>query len=378
MKYLFTVLMISISLFCYSQCDNPSKWERNQSYYNLNGWSNLKMSTVDSNVLINHFDTLSSLLCKARKMNHTRVWVKSVPKQVLELNYAKNFICTDNTILIRELIIESGNDNFNQTITQSNLIDEYNLNLDSNLPAHFQSFLLPVDKKVEYSHYGEDFKEVKEYLEFTSGNDKINPFYEYNCYQGELTSLTIPRVEFRFFIDTLGTCVYVDHTTEQSIECTKSMVEKAKNLYQTVKFKPAIKNGKFVNSYILVKFIPWIYSEEEYEKLDFLEQNGLSACFDWAETLEGFKFWSDIYYDKKFKTFYNKYPKDTQNINNEENNEIQEFNGEQGRKGIACYRTPNQTRKTTTASEYRGNGIQARIQKRRVDRIEISEDSFFR
>lgn len=77
-----------------------------------------------------------------------------------------------------------------------------------------------------------------------------------------------------------GICQYVDYTSSQTLKCTLSMLKQAKKLYYTVKFKPAIRNGKNVDSYIIVEYTPWIYSEQEYLELnkkhdDYLKSQNL-------------------------------------------------------------------------------------------------------
>jgi hypothetical protein len=116
-------------------------------------------------------------------------------------------------------------------------------------------------------------------------------------------------------------------------------------------------------------------------KLESLEIKGVMGAFDWCSSPEKSSFWIDID-ERKFETFYKRYPKGTQTLTNEEsrskNEQITIVDSEQCGKGIACFRSTNQKRKVAIGSELVGDSNQNRVVNRRIARSEIGFEAKFR
>lgn len=118
-------------------------------------------------------------------------------------------------------------------------------------------------------------------------------------------------------------------------------------------------------------------------KLQCLERLGVGGCFNWDSSEEGGDFWMDIN-NKKFETFFNKYPKGTQtSTNNETKNKSTDesssiINREQPRQGSAFARASNCPREITIASKLIGNTAQNRITKRGFESCQIQRGIEFR
>ena len=259
---LFAVLSVSTMN---GQCNTPSKFE-SSDYDKYHGWDMITgMTNNDSIVLNQHQSELIELLCTLRRYNKSRAYIYAIADDILELEYTKQFILDDGTLPVFKLILDTGLNKNKKAVV---IFSESKLGSADNVPEEYQSYFSVPDTKVMFSEMGSSWKIVPDTLEYTVGNATIDPFSRFNCKVGNSTLSTIPRITYRYFIDSLGNCNYVDRKTDQTNKCTQHHQKNALKLYKTVEFKPAMKDGKAINSYITVQYVPWIYTPEEWRRLE--------------------------------------------------------------------------------------------------------------
>lgn len=278
---LFSLIAISQLM---SQCDSPSKYE-NVKYDKYHGWDTCKKpNDTELHILQSYNSEMIELRCKLRKNNHSRAHFKSLPLEVQNLKYTKQFLHKDGTVPVFKLIVEPVIENENSEVISeeveskiTKMFSVENVKSYEELPEIYKSYLEIPDENLMYSFRGAQWVSSNEPMILTTGSTDWGIFdmCESNAdSEGFINKNKVPKVKIRYFIDSTGNCNYVDMKSEQTALCTKSFAEvKAKNLYKDVKFKPAIKNGKAVGSYLEVVYIPWVYTEEEYRQLQMESEN---------------------------------------------------------------------------------------------------------
>ena len=80
-------------------------------------------------------------------------------------------------------------------------------------------------------------------------------------------------VIFRFFVDKFGVCQSITIQSKQSCYCLDIMYHSAKFEFEHLRFKPAMLNGNYINSYIDIYYYPWVHTQIEYDNLKKFYEN---------------------------------------------------------------------------------------------------------
>lgn len=276
MKKFIMLILLSIffSFTSMAECEKPSTYE-NTKYDKQYGWQNAKQpNDTELHILQSYQEDLLKLRCQLRSKDRSCAYCTSIPKEVMSLNYTKQFKHKDGTIPVFKLIVDP--------ITEDNLTEKESSRIDSmfntknitkyqNLPSQYKEYLEIPDTYIKYSFRNGEWRNGMYPIEFTIGTDswRIFDICESNKdSMGFIYTNKVPKIRLRFFIDSTGNCNYVDMKSEQNGACDSYIADKeAKSLYKEVRFLPATRNGKPVGSYVEVIYTPWVYSPEEWIEL---------------------------------------------------------------------------------------------------------------
>ena len=228
----------------------------NIKYDKYHGWDTLTPAKEEIIVLNEYRTSLQAKLYQLRKYNKTRCYYDTLPDEVQELAYVKALKHKDGTVPVFKLIIDdletqvNNRKKSNVEIVKQLMIT--NIADTSDLPNEFSNYIEnQADVMVTASQYYEDPYETLDTLGFCS-NEWFKYFKEYKCFTASDFGKHKNMI-FRFFVKSDGSVTYVDAINNigcsQLSDCYKQVQEWALLVVNNYDFKPALKNGKPVNSY---------------------------------------------------------------------------------------------------------------------------------
>lgn len=280
--FLFSLLACRAAIVS-ATCDKPSTYENNKYDY-IYGWNKVSCSVEDSAWLSDDVDSLRSILCTLRQYNRSRARFSSLPESTRKCEYTKKLLLADGTVPVWKLIVEKPvkEKELPTPDTIYRVPSDYIPHVNE-LPEKFKQYFL--DTPVIYpawEFYGHGVHVYREPVMFTTGTTSARIWlacdgnFDEN---GRTSSERIPKIKFRLFVDSTGTLQYVDHYSEQNIGCLNQYIDDLQAYVKSIRFIPGVTNGIRMRNVYEIWFIPWQYTEAEYERIRRERELGRQKLF---------------------------------------------------------------------------------------------------
>ncbi len=280
--FLFSFLAYNIAVMS-ANCDKPSRYETNRYDY-LYGWDKLVCSPEDSVWLSDDTDSLKRILCILRENGRSRARFNSLPESTRRCKYTQQLRLSDGTVPVWKLIVNKPEkkEEVAPIDTVYRVPSDYIPHADS-LPEKFESYLTSTSTiPPAWEFAGLGVHKYTEPVQFTTGTTSARiwlacdgNFDEY----GRTSTDRIPKIKFRLFVDSTATLRYVDHYSEQNIGCLTQYIDDLQAYIKSIRFIPGMTLGVPANSVYEIWFIPWQYTEAEYERIRKEREAGRQKLF---------------------------------------------------------------------------------------------------